>query len=41
VDIIKLLRDKGMPVNLADTADSTPLHISAEFGQLEATHAFA
>jgi len=31
VDIIK-----GISVNLTDTYDSTPLHISAEFGHLEA-----
>jgi len=40
VDIIKLLRDKEMPVNLANTNDSTPLHISSQFGHLEATFAF-
>ena len=41
MDIIKLLLDKGMSVNLTDTDDSTPLHVSAQFGHLEATHAFA
>jgi ankyrin repeat protein len=37
VDIIKLLLDKEMSVNLTNTNGSTPLHISAEFGHLEAT----
>jgi ankyrin repeat protein len=37
VDIIKLLLDKGMSVNLTKTDEFTPLHISAQFGHLEAT----
>jgi len=39
VDIIKLLLDKGMSVNLTDKNDYTPLHISAQFGHLEASKA--
>jgi len=39
VDIIKLLLDKGMSVNLTNTQRSTPLHISVQFGHLEATKA--
>jgi len=37
VEIIKLLLDKGMSVNLTNTDDTTPLHISAKCGRLEAT----
>jgi ankyrin repeat protein len=37
VDIIYLLLDKGMSVNLTDTDESTPLHVSLEFGHLNAT----
>jgi ankyrin repeat protein len=40
VDIIKLLLDKGMTVNLTDLHKSTPLHVSAECDNLEATKAF-
>ena len=39
VDIINLLLDKRMSVNLCNTNDFTPLHVSAEFGHLEATKA--
>jgi ankyrin repeat protein len=39
VEIIKILLDKGMPVDLTNAADSTPLHISALEGNLEATKA--
>ena len=37
VDIIKLLLAERMYVNLTNTDDNTPLHVSAEFGHLEAT----
>jgi len=37
VDIIELLLDKEMSVNLTNTSGSTLLHVSAEFGHLEAT----
>jgi len=38
-DIMKLLvlLDKGTSVNLTNTDEFTPLHISAQFGHLEAT----
>jgi len=31
VDIIKLLPDKEMSINLTNTYNNTPLHVSAEF----------
>jgi ankyrin repeat protein len=37
VAIIKSLLDKDMSVNLINTVDSMPLHIYAEFGQMEVT----
>jgi ankyrin repeat protein len=37
VDIIKLLLDKGMSVNVTNSNDATPLHVSAEIGNLDAT----
>jgi ankyrin repeat protein len=37
VEIIKFLLDKGMCVDLTNTEDSTPLHLSAFNGNLEAT----
>jgi len=37
VDIIKLLLDKGMSVNLTNMNGSTTLHVSAQFGHLDAT----
>jgi ankyrin repeat protein len=40
VDIIKFLFDKGMSVNLKDTDNLPPLHVSAGCGNLEATKAF-
>jgi ankyrin repeat protein len=40
VDIIKLLLHKGMTVNLTNSIEYTPLHVSAAFGNLEATKAF-
>jgi ankyrin repeat protein len=32
-----LFLDMGMSVNVTNTEDSTPLHIAAQFGNLEAT----
>jgi ankyrin repeat protein len=40
VDSIKLLLDKVMSVNLTNTDDPTPLHVSAGCGKLEATNVF-
>jgi len=37
VDILKLLVDKGMSVNLTNKYGRTPLHFSAELGDLETT----
>ena len=39
MDVIKLLLDKDMSVNLTNTDGSTPLHVSAQFGYLEAIKA--
>jgi len=37
VDIIKLLLDNGMSVNLTNTSNCKPLHVSAQSGNPEAT----
>lgn len=37
MDIIKLLLEKGRSVNLTNTRNNTPLHLSAVYGNLEAT----
>ena len=41
MEIIKILVDKGMSVNLTNAGDSTPLHLSALIGNLEATKALS
>ena len=38
--IIKILLEEGMCVDLRNGDDSTPLHLSAACGNLEATDAF-
>jgi len=40
VEIIRILLDKRMSVELTNAERSTPLHLSAESGHLEATKTF-
>jgi len=40
VEIIKILLGKEMCVDLTNGYDSTPVHVSAEFGNLEAMKNF-
>jgi ankyrin repeat protein len=40
VEIIKILLDKEMCVDLSKADDFTPLHVSALYGNLEATKTF-